>query len=206
MSWVWPPPRMPVTTGIIIYLGSGIPINLHLALLLGGGHTQNMSGNTKQAPIKLDDWEIIGTADEHLEKKASKSPSVRALMVQPFLAEARVRRFKFSNQLLEGVVRLKAMIDPCVNTRIRIRIRPKKLYARQMSPCEWRRFLFEGAVSCSENRGRLGGGDAGEALDTGYVWSCRPRSALVKNFPRWIQARHCNPMQGLSGKCLSSMA
>ena len=38
------------------------------------------------------------------------------------------------------------------------------------------------------------------------VSSCRPRSALVKNFPRWIQARHCNPMQRLSGKCLSSMA
>ena len=32
-----PVPRMPVTTRITIFLGSGIPINLHLPLLLGGG-------------------------------------------------------------------------------------------------------------------------------------------------------------------------
>ena len=36
-----PLPRMPVITMIIIFLGSGIPINnLHLPLLLGGGTTQ----------------------------------------------------------------------------------------------------------------------------------------------------------------------
>ncbi len=35
ISWVVPLPRMPVTTRILIFLGSGIPINLHLPLLLG---------------------------------------------------------------------------------------------------------------------------------------------------------------------------
>ena len=53
--------------------------------------------------------------------------------------------------------------------KARIRIRPKKLYAGQMSPCEWRRFLFEEAVSWSEGGGRLGAGDAGEALNTGHM-------------------------------------
>ena len=42
LFWVWRPPRMPVTTRIISFLGSGIQINLHLPLLLGGGHTQGL--------------------------------------------------------------------------------------------------------------------------------------------------------------------
>ena len=40
--WVWPPPRIPVTTRIVTFLGSGTPINLHLPLLLGGGHIQGI--------------------------------------------------------------------------------------------------------------------------------------------------------------------
>ena len=39
-KWVVPPPRMPVTTRITTFLGLGIPINLHLPQLLGGGTTQ----------------------------------------------------------------------------------------------------------------------------------------------------------------------
>ena len=35
--WIYPPPRMPVTTWIITFLGSGVLINNHLWLLLGGG-------------------------------------------------------------------------------------------------------------------------------------------------------------------------
>ena len=42
IHWVVPLPRMPVTTRIITFLvgNPGIPINLHLPLLLGGGTTQ----------------------------------------------------------------------------------------------------------------------------------------------------------------------
>ncbi len=36
MFWVWHPPRIPVTTRTITSL-VGIPINLHMPLLLGGG-------------------------------------------------------------------------------------------------------------------------------------------------------------------------
>ena len=43
ISWVWPPPRMPVTTRILTFLGSGIPINLHWPQLRGGGHSQEIS-------------------------------------------------------------------------------------------------------------------------------------------------------------------
>ncbi len=40
--WVVPLPRMPVTTRIMRVLESGIPINLHLPLLLGRGPTQGI--------------------------------------------------------------------------------------------------------------------------------------------------------------------
>ena len=40
ICWVVPLPRLLVTTRIISCLGSGIPINLHLPLLLGRGTTQ----------------------------------------------------------------------------------------------------------------------------------------------------------------------
>ena len=48
-SWVVPLPRMPVTTRMIIFY-QGIPINLHVSLLLGGGTTQDKS--LQKAPAK----------------------------------------------------------------------------------------------------------------------------------------------------------
>ncbi len=48
IGWVVPLPRMPVTTRNMTFLGSGIPINLHLPLLLGGGTTQDIGDYTTQ--------------------------------------------------------------------------------------------------------------------------------------------------------------
>ena len=40
--WVWPPPRIPVTTRIITCLVGDPNLNLHFPLLLGGGHIQDI--------------------------------------------------------------------------------------------------------------------------------------------------------------------
>ena len=39
LLWIYPPPRMPVNTGIITFLLGRILINLHFPLLLGAGRT-----------------------------------------------------------------------------------------------------------------------------------------------------------------------
>ena len=54
-TWIYfglsPPPRMPVTTRIITFLGSGIPINLHFPQLLGGGDNPRYTKS-----LLLKDW------------------------------------------------------------------------------------------------------------------------------------------------------
>ena len=42
ICWVWPLPRMPVTTRSMTFLAGNPNLNLYLPLLLGGGHTQSI--------------------------------------------------------------------------------------------------------------------------------------------------------------------
>ena len=42
IPWVWPPPSNSDHQDYETYLGSGIPINLHFPLLLGGGRTTDI--------------------------------------------------------------------------------------------------------------------------------------------------------------------
>ena len=53
--WMWPPHRMPVTTRIITFLVGNPELNLHLPLLLWGGHTQITPPKFNSSPLKNDD-------------------------------------------------------------------------------------------------------------------------------------------------------
>ena len=57
IHWIYPEPRMPVTTRIIIFLGSGITIYLHLPLVSWVGRRSKLSSNNIY--ISLAAWKFV---------------------------------------------------------------------------------------------------------------------------------------------------
>ena len=67
--WVWPPPRIPVTTRTIPFLGSGFPINLPLPRLHPArGHTQGMGAEQLclASPTKMNQQQLGGGLKDFL--------------------------------------------------------------------------------------------------------------------------------------------